>query len=196
MNGGPGRVPPSLRRLRLLACVALVLLPACSPVGRAGGGAAGSTEAGSDPGGVASFALEHGLDDLARATVRIEGPDRQLVVDAVVADSAASRARGLQGVLEVPDGVGMLFVFPDEADVQVRPGFWMLGTLVPLDIVFADRGTVVGVATMTPCAARPCPVTHPGVPYDVALEVSAGRLLAAGVAPGDRLTWVPLDVAG
>jgi uncharacterized membrane protein (UPF0127 family) len=195
MNVGPGRVLPSVRHLGLLACVAL-LLPACGAVGRAGGGATGSADTGPDTGAVERFALEHGLDDLARATVRIEGPDRRLVLDVVVADSPASRPRGLQGVLQVPDGVGMLFVFPDEVEVPVRPGFWMLGTLVALDIVFADRGTVVGVATMTPCAARPCPVTHPGVPYDVALEVGAGRLLAAGVAPGDRLTWVPLDGAG
>ena len=137
---------------------------------------------------LAAFAAANGLDGLAATTVRIDAAgsdDERLVVDALVADTRTSRSRGLQGVADVPGGVGMLFVFPDPAGAAGRPGFWMLDTLVPLDIVFADgAGAIVGTATMQPCTARPCPTTHPGVPYDVALEVAAGTLDAAGVQVG------------
>ena len=131
----------------------------------------------------------NGFAGLERATVRIGGA----VVEAVVADSPAARERGLQGVDAVPEGAGMLFLFPDAAGPGGRAGFWMLETPVALDIAFAADGTVVGVATMQPCPARPCPITHPGVEYDVALEVAAGQLERAGVRPGDRLTWEPDD---
>ena len=136
-----------------------------------------------------AFVRANGFAGLERATVRIGGA----VVEAVVANSQAARERGLQGVDAVPEGAGMLFLFPDAAGPGGRAGFWMLETPVALDIAFAADGTVVGVATMQPCPARPCPITHPGVEYDVALEVAAGQLERAGVRPGDRLTWEPAD---
>ena len=136
----------------------------------------------------ATFVAEGGFSALPRAEVLLGGAsdaDAVLRVDVVVADTPDARSRGLMGVAAVPDGVGMLFAFPD-ATGPGRPGFWMLDTLVPLDIAFAADGVVVGVATMEPCTAAPCPVTHPGVDYDVALEVAAGVLDAAGIGVGDR----------
>ena len=153
---------------------------------------AGMADAVGDEPAVMTFARTFGFDDLDIATVQLGAVE----VLAVVADTPAARERGLQGVDEVPAGVGMLFVFPDPPGSQPgaggRPGFWMLDTIVPLDIAFAAGGTVVGVATMQPCAARPCPITHPGVEYDVALELAAGELARAGVGPGDRLEWEPV----
>lgn len=141
-----------------------------------------------------AFVDANDLDALPRGRVRIGGSgavDALLDVDVVVAATDEAQSRGLMGVTDVPAGVGMLFVFPEPAGPAGRPGFWMLDTLVPLDIAFASDGVVVGVATMQPCRERPCPITHPGVDYDVALEVAAGVLVAAGVAPGDRLVWEP-----
>ena len=163
------------RVLRAVPAVALVLLSAgCGP----------------DPvmvgaSGLDGFARDNGLVPLPRAQVELGTGARALTVDVLVADTAVSRARGLQGVAEVPDGIGMLFVFEGPAGPQGRPGFWMLDTIVPLDIAFVADGTVVGVATMVPCAARPCPITHPRVDYEVALELRAGALAAAGIGPGD-----------
>jgi len=176
-----------LRRLRTFL-VLLVLLPivAC-------GGVPGTIEPPDQDRAIDAsdvldvFVRDNGFADLEHATVQVGG----VAVEVVVADSQAARERGLQGVHAVPDGVGMLFVFPDAPDPGGRPGFWMLETLVPLDIAFVAGGTVVGIATMLPCPARPCPITHPGVEYDVALEVAAGQLERAGVRPGDRLTWGP-----
>ena len=135
-----------------------------------------------------TFVAEGGFAALPSTEVLLGGTtdaDAALRITAVVADTPAARMRGLMGVTVLPEGVGMLFEFPDATGPE-RPGFWMLDTLVPLDIAFAADGVVVGVATMEPCAAAPCPVTHPGVDYDVALEVAAGVLDAAGIVAGDR----------
>jgi uncharacterized protein len=144
-------------------------------------------------GDLAAFVVTNEYDDLGRGTVRVlDGDGRaRLTVAVLIADTPAARSRGLQGVAQLPAGIGMLFAFPDLPHGESRPGFWMLGTAVPLDIAFVAEGTVVGTETMTPCPARPCPITHPGVAYDVALEVVAGALAAAGVVPGDRFESIP-----
>jgi uncharacterized membrane protein (UPF0127 family) len=113
-------------------------------------------------------------------------------VRVLVADTPAARAQGLQGVAALADGEGMLFLFPDVPDGSVQAGFWMLDTLVPLDIAFVREGVVIGTATMVPCRFRPCPVTHPGASYDAAVEVPAGWLAANGVGPGATLRWHPV----
>lgn len=181
------RVSVSVRVRAATLMVALVALAgtACTDAADTAEGTAGA--AGDEP-PVVTFARTFGFDDLDVATVQLGAAE----VQAVVADTPAARERGLQGVDEVPDSVGMLFVFPDQPGAGGRPGFWMLDTVVPLDIAFAAGGTVVGVATMEPCAARPCPITHPGVEYDVALELAAGELARAGVGIGNRLEWQPV----
>ena len=124
-------------------------------------------------------------DALPAALVTLTRTDGTEATVAVrVAATPDARAQGLMGVAELPVGTGMLFVFPEVAS---HGGFWMRGTLVPLDIAFAAAGEVVAVATMTPCAADPCPITRPGRPYDAALEVPAGWLAAQGVGPGATL---------
>jgi uncharacterized membrane protein (UPF0127 family) len=176
--------------LLLIACTVVAPAPASAPA--PSDVPAGTVVDGSGAHAqLASFAEAHGLEGLPRAAVRIEGPGRALSFAVLVADAPAARARGLQGIDVLPPDVGMLFDFPDLPAGAERPGFWMLDTRLPLDIVFAAEGTVVGVATMTPCVARPCPITHPGVPYDVALEVAAGLVVAAGLQVGDRFVRNP-----
>ena len=124
-------------------------------------------------------------DDLPAARVVLIRPDGgEVPVVVRVAATPAARTRGLMGVEDLPAGAGMLFQYPE---VAAHGGFWMRGTLVPLDIAFLAVGEVVAVATMTPCAADPCPITTPGRPYDAALEVPAGWLAAEGIGPGTRL---------
>jgi uncharacterized protein len=107
-------------------------------------------------------------------------------VDARVADDDAARAEGLMGVDPLPDGAGMLFVYPEE-----RTGaFWMKDTLVPLDIAFiAADGTVREVLTMEPCTADPCPIYDPEVDYLAALEVPAGWFATWDIDVGATARW-------
>jgi uncharacterized protein len=130
----------------------------------------------------------------ARPTVayRLEpadGPPRTVRLE-VAADPAA-RARGLMGRGQVPEGTGMVFLYP----ADVREAFWMKNTLVPLSIAFvAADGRVVSVAEMTPCQADPCPTYPPAGPYRYAVELAAGAFGVAGVGPEAKV--VPVDPSG
>ena len=109
-------------------------------------------------------------------------------VTAWVARTDQEREKGLMNVTAadlapLPDGSerGMLFVFEQEQILQ----FWMLNTLVPLDIAFlcAD-GQIVGTHTMGPHETR---LYSSSAPARMALEVRAGLLAQWGVASGDSV---------
>lgn len=174
---------PAAVRSRAVAVAVAVLLAACAP--GPGRTPAPGAEPAPAPAPVVVPALGTAADDLPAAAVRLVRSDGGEVPVAVrVAATPDARRRGLMGVADLPDGTGMLFRFPELA---AHGGFWMRDTLVPLDIAFLAAGEVVAVATMTPCAADPCPITDPGRPYDAALEVPAGWLAARGIGPGTRL---------
>jgi uncharacterized protein len=136
-----------------------------------------STTDGARPGTVA-YRLEPAAGPAT--TVRLE-----------VAADPASRARGLMGRTKVPEGTGMVFLYP----ADVTEAFWMKNTLVPLSIAFvAADGRVVSMAEMTPCRTDPCPTYAPAGPYRYAVELAAGSLAAAGVGPGAKVA--PVDPAG
>ena len=115
----------------------------------------------------------------AAVTVRLE-----------VAADPATRARGLMGRRRVPEGTGMVFLYPRD----VTESFWMKNTLVPLSIAFvAADGRVVSVEEMTPCRTDPCPSWAPAGPYRYAVELPAGAFADAGIGPGAKV--VPVDPA-
>ena len=115
---------------------------------------------------------------------------RPVTVRLEVAADPASRARGLMGRRKLPQGTGMVFLYP----ADVTEAYWMKDTLVPLSIAFvAADGRVVSVAEMTPCAADPCPSWAPAGPYRYAVELHGGAFGAAGVAKGAKV--VPVDPA-
>ena len=90
-----------------------------------------------------------------------------------VADDSGERSIGLVGVDQLGDLDGMLFRFSEEAIT----GFWMRGTLIPLDIAFFGEDQVmVDMMSMTPCEADPCPSYVPDAPFAWALEVPSGTL--------------------
>ena len=82
----------------------------------------------------------------------------------------------------VPDGTGMLFIFPSE----VVQSFWMRNTLIPLDMLFVDRSfKVVGVVQW----AEPQTLTSRtvGKPSIYVLEVPGGWTAKNGVKTGARV---------
>jgi uncharacterized protein len=180
----PGRGALLVGGLVLLAAgvalVAWVLASAAGLVGRDDPVMAdppATTGPAADAAGTVTYRLEPASG--AARTVRLE----------VAADPAA-RARGLMGRTEVPQGTGMVFLYPED----VAEAYWMKNTLVPLSIAFvAADGRVVSVAEMTPCRADPCPSYAPAGPYRYAVELAAGSFGAAGVGPGAKV--VPEDPA-
>lgn len=105
--------------------------------------------------------------------------DREITV--WVAANDEDRGRGLMEVEQLPPPIdGMLFVFEEP-----RPAsFWMLNTLIPLDIWWFDgEGTLVGSTTMQPCQAQPCPSYPSPGPVGWALETPAGDFDFANGSP-------------
>ena len=103
--------------------------------------------------------------------------------DTVVAEVAASeeeRAEGLMYRESVPDGTGMLFVFPDS---QIR-SFWMANTYVALDIAYMDPSyRIVDVIAMEPLVTDSYPSSAPAM---FALEVRQGWFEEQGIGTGDQ----------
>jgi uncharacterized membrane protein (UPF0127 family) len=101
-----------------------------------------------------------------------------------VARTPPERARGLMYRTSVPDGTGMIFLFPQRVNV----GFWMKNTLVPLSIAYVDGDRVVSTAEMVPCRADPCRSYEPAREYTAAVEAPAGFFPSHRVGPGTRMT--------
>lgn len=122
------------------------------------------------------------------------GPDGAAAsLTAWVADTPQKRALGLMNRTELPEGAGMVFVFPADNS----GGFWMKHTLIPLSIAYLSAdGVVLSVLEMEPCTADPCPVYDPGVPYRYAVEAGKGWFAARSIGPGWRVAGTLPTAAG
>jgi uncharacterized membrane protein (UPF0127 family) len=111
-------------------------------------------------------------------------------VVAEVASTADERAEGLMYREEVPDGTGMLFVFPDS-----RPrSFWMANTYVALDIAYMDPSfRVVDIIAMEPLVTESYPSSAPAM---YGLEVRQGWYAEQGIAIGTQAEIVFGVLAG
>jgi hypothetical protein len=122
---------------------------------------------------------------------RITEPDGEVCeVCLWLADDAAERGRGLMGVTDLGDAVGMAFRF----DEPTTGSFYMFQTPSPLSIAwFSPEGSYVGSAEMDPCLDTPageCPLYSPGAEYDLAIEVFQGGLEPLGLVDGSRVELV------
>jgi uncharacterized membrane protein (UPF0127 family) len=97
-----------------------------------------------------------------------------------LADTPDERGRGLMGVTDLGDAVGMAFVF----EAPTNGAFYMFQTPTPLSIAwFGVDGAWVASAEMEPCIDTPaneCPLYNPGAAYDLAIEVFAAGTEDAG----------------
>jgi uncharacterized membrane protein (UPF0127 family) len=188
--------PPSRARVALLtgglllvvAGAALLAWVLASAAGLAGGSDDPTMDDAPEAGAAPTTAAAGGRQTAEYRLEPLDGP--AVTVRLEVAADPAARARGLMGRREVPEGTGMVFLYPED----VAEAFWMKNTLVPLSIAFvAADGRVVSVAEMTPCEADPCPSYAPAGPYRYAVELAAGAFPAAGVGEGANV--VPADPA-
>lgn len=101
--------------------------------------------------------------------------------DTVVAEVARTeeeRTKGLMYREDLPNGRGMIFVFPQAA---VR-SFWMQNTYVPLDIAYMDPSyRVVDIQQMAPLTTD---LHESAAPFMFALEVPQGWFAAHGIEVG------------
>ena len=92
---------------------------------------------------------------------------------------------GMRGLPGFGDVDGMLFDMGQEV-VPAGTAFTMEGVPFPIDIAWFDvDGGLVGIASMAPCDAVPCPLYRADGPYRWAVEAPIGGF--AGLGPADRL---------
>ena len=101
-----------------------------------------------------------------------------------IADTDASREKGLMFRKSLPEGQGMLFDFHEEQPV----GFWMQNTYIPLDMIFIrGDGSILRIAENTePLSTRIIPS---GGPVRAVLELIGGSARKFGIAPGDKVAF-------
>ena len=108
-------------------------------------------------------------------------------VEVEVVATPQARARGLMFRETLPEGTGMLFIFP-----ETRPlSFWMRNTPISLDIIFIDPGgTIVKIHSDT------VPYSEASLPSDAparfVLEVPGGYCARIGLRAGDHIELGPL----
>ncbi|HSB47484.1 MAG TPA: DUF192 domain-containing protein [Candidatus Bilamarchaeum sp.] len=108
-----------------------------------------------------------------RKLTLVNADGKEIAVYAEIANSTATRAKGLMGRTSLPENDGMLFIFA-KPDFY---GFWMLNTSIPLDAIHFDAdGTVVDVIPMKPCGFNitACPNYLPRAKSMYVLEVNQG----------------------
>lgn len=109
-------------------------------------------------------------------------------IDVEIADTIASREKGLSGRTSLKEGTGMLFVYNEPQAVS----FWMKDTLIPLSIGFFDHNqSLLQIMDMMPAARgeRMLPLYKSPGPVKYALEVPLGWFKKNGVAPGAKFLW-------
>jgi len=99
-----------------------------------------------------------------------------------VARSAAQQAQGLMYRRTLAEDAGMLFVYGKDWPVSM----WMKNTLIPLDMLFIDRG---GRIAYIECRTVPGSLRaiSAGKPVAGVLEVNGGTADRLGIAVGDRV---------
>lgn len=100
-----------------------------------------------------------------------------------LAQTDDQKEKGLQGVTELPEDEGMLFIFEDEdPDYDGTVSFWMKDTQIPLDIIFIDEDlTVISVHQGTPESEEQ--IVEDNVAF--VLEINQG----SGIVAGDELEF-------
>jgi uncharacterized membrane protein (UPF0127 family) len=102
-----------------------------------------------------------------------------------IAATPELRARGLMYRESLPDGRGMLFLFP-KPSVE---GFWMKNCNFPIDIVWLDeKRRVQFVSAHTPpCREEDCPTYGPKAPSLYVLEIPDGAAAKEKVAVASEI---------
>ncbi len=168
-------------RLEIAGVVCAALVAACAP--GSGGETGGAGERADESPRAAS-----GAEAVDRPVTRptrppaghawvIFGSDTVVAEMAVTADE---RADGLMYREEVPDGTGMLFVFPDQA---IR-SFWMQNTYLDLDLAYMNASyTIVDLHQRESMDATSVPSSAPAM---YVLEVRGGWFEEQGIGVGSQ----------
>ncbi len=106
----------------------------------------------------------------------------EIVVE--IAESDYEQQQGLMFREKLPEGQGMLFIYPDEKERV----FWMKNTKISLDMIFINsRYEIVRIQPYTrPLSEKLYPSDKPA---QFVVEVPAGFCERYGIKKGQRITW-------
>ncbi len=115
---------------------------------------------------------------LPKVTLAIGGVHK---VVAEVASIPSDRAQGLMFRKKMPDGEGMLFVYPQPHIT----GMWMKNTLIPLSVAFIDnQGVIINIEEMKP---ETLDAHMAKAPAKYSLEMNTGWFKKRKLGPGTRI---------
>jgi uncharacterized membrane protein (UPF0127 family) len=112
--------------------------------------------------------------------VFVDAGAKEITVE--IAETEATRARGLMFRREMAQDHGMIFLFKE----RENHSFWMHNTCIPLDMLFLDDdGTIVGIQENT--TTMDDSTFEVGCPSRNVLEVNAGFTRKHGIKAGQRV---------
>lgn len=105
-------------------------------------------------------------------------------VKVALADEPEERNQGLMDVNEMPDDVGMLFIFPNED----QRSFYMANTPLPLDILFVSAdSTIVRIHhSTTPFSSEQLPSDKPA---KFVVETNGGYCVSHDIQEGMKIRF-------
>ncbi|MDD9715371.1 DUF192 domain-containing protein [Dinoroseobacter sp. PD6] len=120
--------------------------------------------------------------------VELEGPWGRAAFDIELADTDETRGRGLMFRESLPQQAGMLFVYDRPQPVS----FWMRNTLIPLDMIFADRTGIVRKVHRNAVPLDETPIFGGDEVFAV-LEINGGMTLSLGISEGTLMRHPAFD---
>lgn len=113
---------------------------------------------------------------------------KKILAETMIRDIDLTRGMMFRDAL--PEGRGMISIYPDEAQHQI----WTFQCRIPLDVIWMDRERrIVEIsADVPPCnakSARACPTYGGRQKSKYILELSGGRAAANGLRMGDVLSF-------
>ena len=110
-----------------------------------------------------------------------DAKDETMTVEIAVSD--ADQERGLMGRGSMPADHGMIFVFQEAQNQR----FWMHDTCIPLDMIFIDDATIVGLEEN--CRTMDDSVYEVGCPSNYVVEANQGYAREHGIKAGQRVSF-------
>ena len=117
----------------------------------------------------------------------IDNGKNLIKINVEIADDDNTRMKGLMFREKLEENNGMLFVF-EEGDYQT---FWMKNTLIPLDIIFIDKGMkIVDIKYAVPCQKDPCILYKSSKSAKYVLEMNGNFTTRNSIKPGDKIILI------
>ncbi|MFH1654699.1 MAG: DUF192 domain-containing protein [Pseudomonadota bacterium] len=116
------------------------------------------------------------------ATVVLSSGGKESSVTTEIAQTESERAKGLSGRESLPEGNGMLFIFPEEGLEK----FWMKDTAIPLDLIYMDKDKNI-VDIITYAVPYDLKLLESKEPFMYVLEVNAGFVKDKNINIGDKV---------